>query len=138
MMILDIAERLQAWSALTAQLQNYTQLADGWCGEQTKAPTREQIATILPFLSCLPQELALPTISVGDGTLHLTWTYAQGRYTVEAQVDANLRLHSKLCEPDLFGRSFLIMAPTDHDQLAFIRFVRLLQITCSTKTSVPV
>lgn len=55
-------------------LKECLQLPDGWCGEDSLAPTTQMVEDANAFMGMLPDTLPKPTISVcEDGEISLDW-----------------------------------------------------------------
>lgn len=55
-------------------LKECLQLPDGWCGEDSLAPTSKTVEDANTFMGMLPDTLPKPTISVcEDGEISLDW-----------------------------------------------------------------
>ncbi len=83
------------------KIQSFTQLQDGWAGENSKPINSKTAEVASDLLRLLPEDMPVPQVAAsGDGEVVLTWFGSKGR--VEAFVDTEGNLVSLGRFPDGF------------------------------------
>jgi hypothetical protein len=73
-MIIDITERLKAYSKIVHRVTQYGELLEGWDGRASTPPSAATIGVALQFLRLIPIWLPMPTAACsGTGMLNFYW-----------------------------------------------------------------
>lgn len=80
--------------AVTAELDGYGSLKDGWDGEGSLAPSRSDIERAIAFVDSLPSAIPLPKPMVsGDGQIGLYWSKGDKYADINFDFDSTISIY---------------------------------------------
>jgi hypothetical protein len=81
-------------NAVTAELDGYGSLHDGWDGEDSVAPSSSDIASAIAFVDSLPSAIPLPKPMISsDGQIGLYWSKGEKYADINFDSDNTISLY---------------------------------------------